>query len=313
MSKIWKSDKPWNGSKLLIMLALADFANDDGYAWPSIATVASKCRLSSRQTQRIIHELIDEGALEIAKQGDGRGNSTFYRIKDVADDTVSSESPIKGDICDTVSELKRVTSRARKGDTQRERVTPSAVKGDIAMSPDPLEPSLEPSINRARAPQPSTNAFDTPLDDPRISLDALPDVQPRSQSKPREVNEGQAPPGQLVKRGTGVDAYWIFREYFPQTLTNRQMEMVRETVTDLTRWRVVCERWAEVYGNDWRKFGLLDWYRGGIPEEKGTHHEQRSGNGVYRANHQAGQRPHYANYEPAEYDEERAAELNGWA
>lgn len=81
------------------------------------------------------------------------------------------------------------------------------------------------------------------------------------------VDVGQAPPGRLVKPGTGKDAYWILREYTVKGLTSHQIRAIRDTVKDLTFWRQVCARWAEVYGDDWRKFGHLDWYRGGIPGE----------------------------------------------
>lgn len=78
---------------------------------------------------------------------------------------------------------------------------------------------------------------------------------------------GQAPPGQLVKAGTGTDAYWVFREYTTHGMTSLQIRTIRDTVKDLALWRRVCARWAEVYGDDWRKFGHLDWYRHGIPGE----------------------------------------------
>lgn len=111
------------------------------------------------------------------------------------------------------------------------------------------------------------------LDDPRIVLeDPAPTRQPGwsgNTTKPREVDEGTAAPGRLVKRGTGQDAYWILREYTSRTMTSHQMGTIRETVTDLKKWRKVCERWAEVYGDDWRKFGHLDWYRDGIPIQNG--------------------------------------------
>ncbi len=81
------------------------------------------------------------------------------------------------------------------------------------------------------------------------------------------VDVGKAPPGRLVKPGTGLDAYWILREFTTRGMTSHQIRTIRDTVTDLTRWRRVCARWAEVYGDDWRKFGHLDWYRGTIPGE----------------------------------------------
>lgn len=152
MTCVWESDRPWAGSVLLVMLALADYANDDGYCWPSIGSVARKCRLSERQAQRIIRDLVDDRSLEIAKHGDGRGNTTFYRIKGDADVTLYSK---KGDTDDTVSKLRkaqRVTSAVKRVTPSAQRVTSSALKGDTAMSP---EPPIEPSVKQPSVKQPS--------------------------------------------------------------------------------------------------------------------------------------------------------------
>jgi hypothetical protein len=89
----------------------------------------------------------------------------------------------------------------------------------------------------------------------------------RTKDFPLGVDVGVAAPGRLVKPGTGKDAYWIFREYTTHGMTSHQIKAIRDTVRDLERWRAVCARWAEVYGDDWRKFGHLDWYRNGIPGE----------------------------------------------
>jgi hypothetical protein len=48
-------------SQMLIMLALADWANDDGVAWPSIAKLAAKTRKSERTVQNAIKAMCDDG------------------------------------------------------------------------------------------------------------------------------------------------------------------------------------------------------------------------------------------------------------
>lgn len=155
ISKVWDSGREWSGSVLLVMLALADYANDDGYFWPSITSIAKKCRLSERQAQRIIRALVAEGAIEVAKHGDGRGHTTFYRIKDVMGDTLfegkddidDTPLPGKGDIQREKANIQREVAALKRVTSSAERVTSSARKGDIAMSPDPLvNPSLEPSV-----------------------------------------------------------------------------------------------------------------------------------------------------------------------
>lgn len=50
MSHVWRSSRH-KGSDLLLLLAIADFANDDGVAYPSIKTLAAKTRLQIRNVQ----------------------------------------------------------------------------------------------------------------------------------------------------------------------------------------------------------------------------------------------------------------------
>ena len=95
MSKVWKHSRA-EGSALLLLLAIADFANDDGIAWPSIATLAEKARISERMAQRHVKLLSEMGELEV----DYRiGRSSLYRVlTPVTDDTPpQSVTPVMGD------------------------------------------------------------------------------------------------------------------------------------------------------------------------------------------------------------------------
>ena len=57
MNYVWESRLDLKGSKLLVALAIADHANDEGQSWPSIPSVAQKVRLKPRQVFKIINEL----------------------------------------------------------------------------------------------------------------------------------------------------------------------------------------------------------------------------------------------------------------
>lgn len=73
MTEVWKSS-PSKGSELLLLLALADHAHDDGSnAFPSIATLAQKTRMSSRSVSRLISRLVSRGELR-AERRPGRSN-----------------------------------------------------------------------------------------------------------------------------------------------------------------------------------------------------------------------------------------------
>lgn len=79
MSMIWEHG-PANQSERFVLLALADYANDEGECWPSVDGVAAKTCLSGRGVQKILARLEEAGWLEIDRGG-GRKNCNLYRVK----------------------------------------------------------------------------------------------------------------------------------------------------------------------------------------------------------------------------------------
>lgn len=80
-SLIW-SQFPSGGHELLAMLALADWANDQGECYPSMSTIAARLRVSRSQAQRTVHTLIAAGMVEVIGNhaGGSPGASRRYRI-----------------------------------------------------------------------------------------------------------------------------------------------------------------------------------------------------------------------------------------
>ena len=71
-----------NPSEKLVLLAIADHANDDGMCWPSMSHVAERCLLSTRQIQRITEQLVDYGLVtrERRKRPDGTLGTYTYTL-----------------------------------------------------------------------------------------------------------------------------------------------------------------------------------------------------------------------------------------
>jgi hypothetical protein len=67
MSEVWQ-DADADGGKLLLLLALADHAGDDGWCWPAVETLARMARLSRRHTQRLLRDLEAEGQIQIEER-----------------------------------------------------------------------------------------------------------------------------------------------------------------------------------------------------------------------------------------------------
>src|SRR5262245_52009412 len=139
MSRVWERSGQ-QGSALILLLALADFSNDEGVSWPSIETLARKARISPRQAQNLIGALEGAGELYAAK-GVGRTNTSRYFVAvGVGKETV--DKTIKGEI---FAPFKLTDADLKRCNLAQEKVKSSVKKGAIAISPDPIDPSLDPS------------------------------------------------------------------------------------------------------------------------------------------------------------------------
>ena len=81
MTKVWDTSLAAEGC-LLVLLAIADFADDDGRAFPSVPKLAKKARLSERQTQCALRRLEEIGELKIFKRrlDHGGWGSSAYQV-----------------------------------------------------------------------------------------------------------------------------------------------------------------------------------------------------------------------------------------
>ncbi len=76
-SLVWK-DKGTTGNTRMLLLALADMANDEGICWPSVSTLRSRLNLGTdRAIQQILSNLESNGY--IVKQ-QRSGHSNVYKI-----------------------------------------------------------------------------------------------------------------------------------------------------------------------------------------------------------------------------------------
>lgn len=80
MTWVW-ANSPYSGERLLLHLALADFANDEGICFPSHGTLARKARCSKGWVSQTVRQMIADGLLvEVEKAGQGRGKVGRYRL-----------------------------------------------------------------------------------------------------------------------------------------------------------------------------------------------------------------------------------------
>lgn len=92
MSQVWGLTLG-NSAKKLVLLALADNANDEGECYPSLATIARKTDLDERTVRRAIRVLQEEGHLQTRARS---GRSTVFRLTVTPDNNVTPDKNAVG-------------------------------------------------------------------------------------------------------------------------------------------------------------------------------------------------------------------------
>lgn len=128
MSWVFESSKA-HGSHRLVLLAIADNADDDGNCWPSIATIARKANLSRTKVLDCLKDLEQAGAIV-----------RMHRLKDTGDKNSNYYTLIKSN-----SEVVH-TGVPRGGSTHGyTTVVHTGVPGVVHTGV--LKPSIKPSVN----------------------------------------------------------------------------------------------------------------------------------------------------------------------
>ncbi len=78
MARVWEYSQH-AGTELLMLLAIADFSDDDGKAYPAVPTLARKCRMKDRNCRYILRTLEGSGELSILTNAGPHG-ANLYRI-----------------------------------------------------------------------------------------------------------------------------------------------------------------------------------------------------------------------------------------
>jgi len=128
MSYVWEHSRR-KGTDLLTLLAIADFVHDDGTgAYPSIATLAKKTRMTERNVQLVLRKLQDSKELRI-DQGAGPKGCHLFTVVIARGEKMSGGEKISG-----------VKSSVKGGEIQCQ-------KGVKPASPNPLgDPSKDPLL-----------------------------------------------------------------------------------------------------------------------------------------------------------------------
>lgn len=92
MSWVWKNG-PDDPQRLLVLLKLADNANQDGNCWPSVAEICMCTRLSDSTVRRCISDLEKGGWLTVIR-GCGRNKKSHYcLVENLSQRNLSQRTP----------------------------------------------------------------------------------------------------------------------------------------------------------------------------------------------------------------------------
>ncbi len=131
ISAVW-SDAPYEGGVLLVLLALADYCNDEGQCWPRVESLAAKARLGTRQTRNVLKQLKADGILSV-QTGGGRGIVSRYKLNVETLNSISVKP-------------NSVKSNSLKSATETlQPISVNPAISSIAIRKNRHEPSIEPS------------------------------------------------------------------------------------------------------------------------------------------------------------------------
>jgi len=169
MTRVWKNSTQ-AGGKLLLLLAIADFANDDGMAFPGIDTLAKKTRQNRRTVQRQLSDLEEKDEIAI-EPGTGRSNTNTYWVLTGLEPSLRQQhiehcQMLKGDKMPPFNPDKKGGFDDIKGgfdDKKRAALTTEIhlkggfddIKGDIAVSPEPLLTVIKDNHQLSKRHEPS--------------------------------------------------------------------------------------------------------------------------------------------------------------
>lgn len=114
LNLVWGAP-PCKGGDLLCLLAIADNADDNGFAYPAVSTIAKKAAMSDRGAQKCLRRLASSGLISV-EAGTGRANTNGYQINILrisnpdehkkGERCSPPEPPTKGEQCSPIEELK---------------------------------------------------------------------------------------------------------------------------------------------------------------------------------------------------------------
>lgn len=249
---------------------------NDGWFYKSYKEWSDEIFLSEYQIRKITKQFEALGFLETTLRKADGAPTIHYRIKQaefsewilkfLRNDSVNSQNPT-GKIEESITEITTETTTDRVEGVGR---------ANAAQSSETHAPPTRP-IDLA-LPNPPTEAEMAQQAETSVSVRVMKYKATAYAKGPYlkgvKLTEGYIAPG------AGINAVQVYHERNSADdlkLTDPQQDDLITAIQDLDQWRRVVIAWNQAGYNPRNLKGHLDWYRNGIPEEKGTHHAVTNG------------------------------------
>lgn len=285
MTEVWDF-APLTGTELLILLALADMANDERRCWPSLNTIAKKGRTTVQNTINILDELSIQNILEINKRKaeDGGNLSNMYYIRP-AQEWLVLHAYVMLNADPTNAGVSRGGANASISTLIKQGLVPYYfVEGENF-----IEPSIEPSMNQKTKTKNAQSAPSSPSKKPKPKT--KPTQQPtaapterKTAKKPTPTEAAIAamlPYRAIVNEMANVCKKGYEGMFDPEHLTVKELESYTEAAADFARIGGTVEDVRGVYAAISGEYAKNDWkiapasLAKGVVEFKANQREQQ--------------------------------------
>lgn len=183
LSHTWQI-KDITPTQKLVLISLADQANDDGVCWPSVHTICLRTSLKERTVRKLIKELQDGGFLKIRSR---QGTSNVYDLTPALNAPLHNMHPLKKNTPapDAPPPLHDVHTPPAP-DAPRTQIEPKEEpKGNPKVNPQPLAPAA----NAPDADEKKNVVEAEIVDNEKTGLAAKPKIEiPDDMPGPRDEN-----------------------------------------------------------------------------------------------------------------------------
>jgi Helix-turn-helix domain len=216
-----EKQKTGSPARKVLLLVLANYANDQGYCWPSQATIAAGTEQSLDTVQRNLKKLEADGLIiiERRRRASGQWPALSYRLVMPIDDLTVPQNAVR----------QRSNTVDKSGDLRHGHAAPAAVTEPQALRHEPSrEQLIEPSTLNRRS-----RSLSTPQKAKRSSDEERERIEIVQNRIARRLGKGDAQEGWMMLGALNdLDRYYLTQCERAGGLTDEMLIAYRNHVRD---------------------------------------------------------------------------------